>query len=101
MTLATFTGCEKIINVDLNEAAPRIVIEGLVTDGRGPYRITITKSGSYFNQPSVETVSGAKVVITDDLGNIDSLHETFPGYLSYREIKGCETEDIHIKGNFR
>ena len=31
MTILVFSGCQKVINVDLNEAAPRIVIEGLIT----------------------------------------------------------------------
>ena len=69
------TGCQKVINVDLNEAAPRIVIEGLITDEPGPYAVSLTKSGSYFNQPVLATVSGATVTITDDAGTTDSLKE--------------------------
>jgi hypothetical protein len=86
--LLVIQGCEKVINVDLNEAAPRIVIEGTVTDRRGPYLVTISKSGSYFNQPDLEKVRGAKVVITDDFGNIDSLTESFPGAYFTSRLRG-------------
>lgn len=80
-----FPGCQKVINVDLNEAAPKIVIEGMITDKRGPYSVTITKSGSYFNQPVLPTVSGAQVYINDDFGLTDSLREAAPGiYITSR-----------------
>ncbi|MGD0755807.1 MAG: DUF4249 domain-containing protein [Bacteroidales bacterium] len=79
VTIAALSGCEKVINIDLNEAAPHIVIEGLVTDGPGPYAITISKSGSYFNQPVLPPVSGAIVIITDNTGIIDSVKESTPG----------------------
>jgi hypothetical protein len=43
VTIIVFSGCQKVINVDLNEAAPRIVIEGLINDRPGPYTVTISK----------------------------------------------------------
>jgi hypothetical protein len=78
-------GCQKVINVDLNNAEPRIVIEGLINDRRGPYSVSITKSGSYFNQPVLPAVSDAEVTITDNTGASDSLREIAPGiYLTSR-----------------
>ncbi|TAL62352.1 MAG: DUF4249 domain-containing protein, partial [Bacteroidetes bacterium] len=79
LVVLIFSGCQKVINVDLNNAAPRIVIEGLITDGTGPYSITISKSGSYFNQPDLPPVTGAEVIITDNAGTIDTLTEIKPG----------------------
>jgi len=88
LTLIPFSGCQKIINVDLNVAAPNIVIEGLITDRPGPYVITISKSGSYFNQPELVLVSAARVTIADDLGKIDTLKETQPGFYLTSKIRG-------------
>ena len=80
-----FPGCQKVINIDLNEAAPHIVIEGLITDKPGPYTVSISKSGSYFNQPVLPPVSDAVVIITDNVGTIDTLREKKPGvYLTSR-----------------
>jgi hypothetical protein len=73
------SGCQKVINVDLNEAEPQIVIEGLINDRDGPYKVTISKSGSYFYQPIFPAVSGAEVIITDNTGTTDTLKETKPG----------------------
>ena len=82
------SGCQKVINVDLNEAAPRIVIEGLVSDKRGPFTVQISRSGSYFNQPTLPKVSGATVVIKDNTGIVDTLNEMFPGIYLTRKTKG-------------
>lgn len=88
VTILTFSGCQKVINVDLNEAAPRIVIEGLITDRPGPYTIMISKSGSYFNQPVLETVSGAEVIINDNTSTTDTLKETSSGVYITSKISG-------------
>ncbi len=61
-------GCQKVIEVDLNNAEPRIVIEGLITDSPGPYAVIISMSGSYFNQPELPPVSDAFVTVSDDEG---------------------------------
>ena len=88
MPFAVFSGCQKVINVDLNVAAPRIVIEGVVNDKRGPYTVTISRSGSYFNQPVLQTVSGATVIISDNAGTTDSLNETEPGIYLTSLLRG-------------
>jgi hypothetical protein len=85
LSILIFPGCQKVINVDLNDAEPRIVIEGLIIDRRGPYPISISKSGSYFDQPDLPPVSGALAVITDNEGITDTLREATPGkYLTSR-----------------
>ncbi|HKK41408.1 MAG TPA: DUF4249 domain-containing protein [Bacteroidales bacterium] len=78
-------GCEKVINVDLNEAAPRIVIEGLINNGSGPYYVRLSRSGSYFGGTALQGVTGALVVITDNTGITDTLPERSAGL--YQTIK--------------
>lgn len=78
-------GCEKVINVDLNDASPRVVIEGLIDDGPGPYYVRVSMSGSYFGETDLPGVSGAIVVISDDSGITDTLPERSPGV--YQTIK--------------
>jgi hypothetical protein len=87
VTIMILPGCQKVINVDLNEAAPHIVIEGLISNRRGPYTVTISKSGSYFNQPVLQPVSGAIVKITYGRNQADSLRETSSGVYSTSTIR--------------
>src|SRR5674476_137881 len=88
LIMFVFPGCQKVINVDLNEATPRIVIEGVINDRRGPYTVTISKSGSFFNQPLLPPVSGALTIITDSSGTIDTLKEVNHGVYLTSKTRG-------------
>ncbi len=83
--------CQKVISVDLNNANPHIVIEGVVTDKPGPYTVSISMTGDYFT-PSLyfPPVTGAKIVIQDDKGQRDSLKETAPGTYLSTNLMGIE-----------
>ena len=82
------TSCEKVINVDLNTANPALVIEGNITNLPGPYTVTLTKTTSYFDNVTVPRVTGAKVVITDDAGGVDTLIEIGAGIYNTTHIQG-------------
>lgn len=97
ITVLILSGCQKVVNVDLNEAEPHIVIEGLIEDLRGPFSVAISKSGSYFDQPVLETVSGAQVVITDSKGTIDTLNETTPGLYITSKTRGIPGRTYTLK----
>jgi len=82
-----FNSCQKVINVNLVNAAPQMVIEGLITDSVGPYIVKLSKSGSYFNQLELPPVSNAIVVISDNAGTTDTLKEMLSGiYLTSKLI---------------
>ena len=97
MSFLVFSGCQKVINVDLNVAAPRIVIEGLINDRRGPYGVTITKSGSYFNQPVLPSVSNANISISDDAGTTETLREVGPGIYLTSKTRGIPGRTYTLK----
>jgi len=88
ITIFVFAGCEKVINLNLVESKPQLVIEGLITDGVGPYTVKLSKTGSYFNEPVLPLVSKAVVVISDNLGITDTLKETKPGIYLTSKVKG-------------
>ena len=97
IAILTISSCQKVINVDLNVAEPRIVIEGSLNDRRGPYTVTISKSGSYFNQPVLALVSGAVVFIADDMGITDTLHEEVAGVYLTSKIRGIPGRTYTLK----
>jgi Domain of unknown function (DUF4249) len=97
ITNLIITSCQKVINVDLNNATPHIVIEGLITDKPGPYTVLISKSGSYFNQPALPPVSGAVVIISDNAGTIDTLDEMKPGNYFTSKTLGIPGHTYRLK----
>ncbi|HEX8517208.1 MAG TPA: DUF4249 domain-containing protein [Bacteroidia bacterium] len=76
--LAALTSCEKVIDIDLNSASPKIVIEGGLNDS-GPCHIRITKTKNFSENNDFEGISNAFVTITDNMGNRDTLLHTGNG----------------------
>lgn len=91
------SSCQKIVNIDLNSASPKFVIEGVITDSAGPFHVKLTKSGSYFDQPVLPPVSGATVIISDDRGNQDTLKEKQPGIYLTSKINGLPGNNYSLK----
>lgn len=67
LILLTF-GCEQVIDMDLNEAAPQPVIEADLSHPDGLLTVTISKTGSYFESSSETTVDNAKVMLENREG---------------------------------
>lgn len=73
-------GCEQVIDIDLHTVGPQIVIEGKVSDQPGPYTVALTRTGTYFSPTlTFPPVSGARVVIQDNMGGRDTLRESAAG----------------------
>jgi Domain of unknown function (DUF4249) len=83
-----FSSCEKVINVDLKNAEPKIVIEGIVDNSGSGAKVKITKSVSFSSTTAAPTVSGATVKISDDAGNNFVLAETTPGVYTNATLLG-------------
>jgi Domain of unknown function (DUF4249) len=86
--VAACSSCEKVVNVDLKNAEPKIVIEGVVDNSGKPASVKITKSVSFSNTSIAPTVSGALVKISDDAGNNFTLLETTPGVYTNSSLVG-------------
>ena len=97
VAIFVFGGCQKVIYPDLVDSAPRLVVDGLVTDSLGPYRIKLHLSGSYFNQSVLSQLSGAVVIISDNTGMTDSLKEPFPGIYLTSKLKGIPGKTYSLK----
>lgn len=82
----SLVGCEEVIDVDLNSATPKIVIEGSLMDDGSNTFVKISKTTDYFNPGIYPQVSNASVQISDTKGNKYNLHEVEPGYYETDEI---------------
>lgn len=63
-----FTACEKVIDVPLEEADRKVVIEGVLRDNPGENYILISKTGSVYDNSGFEKISDASVIVTDQGG---------------------------------
>jgi len=74
------TSCEKVIDIPLDEADQRIVIEGVFKDQPGNNFVLLSKTGSVYAESNFEKISGAQVTVTDEIGTLYTLIEV-PGEL--------------------
>lgn len=86
-TLALFS-CQKIIKVDLNSSATKVVVEGSINDGPGPYFVKLSQTVNFDQTNTFPAVTGATVTISDDAGNTETLSETSPGVYRAATITG-------------
>jgi hypothetical protein len=82
-----FSGCEKVIDVDLNDADPQIVIEGKIDGDNGLAEVKISMTSSYFDTVPGAKVSDAMVFVNDEHGKKFRFYETAPGVYRSFEIR--------------
>jgi len=73
LSLFLFTGCEKEIDLDLENQSGNIVIEANVTDQVGPYYVKITKSVAFTENNVYPVIKDATVVLNDNTGQTETL----------------------------
>ena len=87
--MLAFISCEKVVELDLEDAQQMIVVEGIVHDSIGDNFVLLSKSRPFNdNDGSFEKISGASVIISDNLGNNFTLSETEPGRYQSVFLKG-------------
>lgn len=68
--LGVITACEDVVEIDLNESDPKLVIEAninLLEDGTSVANVILTRTAPFFDQ-AVPPVTNASVTITDENG---------------------------------
>lgn len=79
-----FSACKKIIDIDVDNAEPQIVIEGKITNRTIDQQILISKTVGYDEKGIYPKVSGAVVTVTDSRGNTFAFTERSPGVYTRR-----------------
>jgi len=96
LSLIAFSSCEKVINVDLKNEIPRLVIEGMVDDAGNPAKVIISKTAVFSANNNYEKIRNALVKITDNLGNIFLLAETSAGTYTNTTLTGVVGRTYHL-----
>ncbi len=81
------SSCTKIIDLDLNTANTKFVIEGEVPQGQKA-TIKISKTVNFTETNSFPAVNGANVSLSDNAANTEQLTETAAGVYESKRIMG-------------
>lgn len=72
-------GCEDVIDIDLNDATPQLVIVGEVSNRLEDQQVTISRTVAFSTDNPFDPVSGAEVTVFDEDGRLFELIEQAPG----------------------
>lgn len=84
--ITAFSACEEVIDIDLNNADPKLVVEGWIYNTPGPYEIKLSKSTNYFDNATPPAVENALVIISENNIVFDTLKMTKPGIYETQKI---------------
>ena len=77
--IASFIGCEEVVDLDINQAPPQLVIDGLVTNEDTTHFVRVTRTADFYGNGG-EDVTDAIVQVSDDIGNIYNYTHNPEGY---------------------
>ncbi|NOX48550.1 MAG: DUF4249 domain-containing protein [Chlorobi bacterium] len=76
---SVLTSCEKVINFELENAEPQIVIEATTNGTTQTTKVLLSYSGGYYNSDGFEKITGAEIFLTVDSESKQMLTEINPG----------------------
>ena len=88
--------CTKVINVDLNSANPNLVVDAEITDQPGTYTVNLTQTVNFSDNNIFPPINGATVVISDNMGNSETLAEQTPGNYVGSHLLGVPGRVYHL-----
>lgn len=79
LLLLVFTACEDIVDLSVPRGETRLVVDGTVFHGQPLQRVILSTTSPFFEDGQTPRVTGAIVVIENDLGTKDTLLEVETG----------------------
>ena len=82
----TLSSCQDVVQFQVEELDPKIVVEGQVSNNPQDNYIKLTYNQDFYDSGAVKPATGLTVTVFDDLGNTEVLIET-PSNSGYYPIK--------------
>lgn len=91
------TGCQDVIDLDLPDSEPLIIVNGRVSDSK-PVFVEVLVSGNYFSNDSLPGISNLTVKLFENNGLVATLAEStsLPGRY-FHPFTGTKGNDYHIE----
>lgn len=71
LTVITFTSCEDVIQVKLDEGVPMVTVDAFINDMRSQQKVRLTYTDGYFSQKPNDPITGATVQVKDLTTGVD------------------------------
>ena len=90
-------GCQKVLNINIKNPNAKIVIDGVITDGMGPYFVTVSRTTDINLAAQYSIKDNAKIYIWDDFGQRDTLIKIKNGVYQTVALRGIIGRTYHIE----
>ena len=91
------SSCQDVIDIELNNTAPKLVIEGSINDFDNSCTIKLSKTGDYFNPQGVTILSDADISITGNNAEAVSFETNENGIYIAENFQGVENSSYELK----
>lgn len=95
LTIIITAACEEVIDIDLNSSNPVLVAEGVI-DNESPAWIRLSYTSDYFDTEQATIEENATVVISDNVGNSETLEYIADGLYQGSEMIGTSNKEYII-----
>jgi Domain of unknown function (DUF4249) len=82
------TGCEKVIEIDLNDADKKYVVEAFLSNQNQGAEVRLSRTTSFSSNNAFNGISGAQISLTNNLGNSYTFTETGTGIYKTAAFSG-------------
>jgi len=89
--------CKKVIELNLGNTPPQLVIEGNITDVRAAQTVTISQSVAFDNKNTFPPVSGAIVKVIDYKGTTRTFTEISAGVYMFSSFSGAYEKNYTLQ----
>ena len=97
ISIIVFFGCQKILNINITNPNAKIVIDAVITDGVGPYFVTVSRATDINIATQYYIKDSAKIYISDDFGQRDTLKKIKEGLYQTVALRGIIGRTYHIE----
>ena len=97
LTCLLWSSCEDVIDINLNDADPQLVIVGVVTNRLNRQQVTISRTVAFGEDRAADPVSGADVEVAAGSGEVYRFVEQAPGSYVAANFRGRENERYELR----
>ena len=90
------SSCEDVIDINLNDAAPKLIIVGEIDNRTTTQRVTISKTVAFTSENPFDPVQGAQVEVVDGAGRVYRFSEQAPGVYVAANFRGQENTEYSL-----
>jgi hypothetical protein len=97
LTMVLLSGCQEVIDIELNDSDKQIVIEGSIFEGGDSAMVRITKTTSYFTVDPAQPIANAIVEITMPDNSVVTLNHEGSGLYKINGLNIITDADYALK----